>query len=100
MTVEIVIKVLQKYLKNSSTCECKNGRDQADSAGTSGTSGLDFATEYAKIKDSSKVAISVLILTDDEMKIYKARKQLCWEAEDPLKFKQELYNEYVTIAED
>lgn len=50
MTVEIVLKVLQKYLKNSSTCKCKLGGDQTDgSHGTSGLVRLDFAMEYAKI---------------------------------------------------
>lgn len=73
ITVEIVLKVLQKYIKNSSTCECKQGGDQTDGGdSTSGLAGLDFATEYAKIKDSSRDAIIALLLTDDEMKAYEA----------------------------
>lgn len=34
------------------------------------------------------------------MKDYEACKQLCWEAEDSLKCKQELYREYVKIIEN
>lgn len=93
MTVQIVIKFLQKYLKSSCT-KCKKEGDQIDSARLTGVGLCSWM--YAKIEDSSRDSVLRIFLAEGEMKAYEVQKQLCWVAEDPIKHKNQLDKEYVT----
>lgn len=114
MTIEIVLKVLKLYLDNA----CKDWRvkkrgNQTDSGVRDEGAKYDDlrrarsrvfgvieeekpkipATSremFSKIRDSSRDQLLSLFLTDDEMWVYDARKQLCWRADDPVKCKRYL----------
>ncbi|KAG8190046.1 hypothetical protein JTE90_023018 [Oedothorax gibbosus] len=56
--------------------------------------GDDANSDREMFMDASKEFILNLYLTESEIATYEARRKACWEAEDPIKCKDELDQEY------
>lgn len=63
-----------------------------------GTSETD--EQLAKFKDKTKEQLLNLFLNKDENRTYKARQQLFWDSEDPVKCKALLDEEYTKNIEN
>lgn len=87
VATEVVYTMLKKYDK------LKNVSDSVD--------GSTYPKESEEIrqmvKDASRDLMIKLYLSDEEIKTYEARRQMCWESEDPIKCKNDLDDEYVKL---